>query len=348
MALIIEDADGSQLTLNDSFKIKGYSWSRMTKTAKRAYSQGVSELSDLTFGKRDLEVSGVIWRAERYVPWNITGTAADSYAIQSREIEGFLAKDTLKLYPDTTDFYWMISHATKATHRWIKGAFGRGAEYKVKLLLSDPFLQAASETVGVAILPIEVTVTTLGNVDVYPEIVVTGVLNAGGSNNPFTITNNTDSRQIEINDNGFVAGTSVRIDCENGTVYRTNEKIVDVGEIYNVLGVLRIKSNPGLFNYSTGGNIQVGDTLVVSGSIAGNDGTYTLTGLNATYLTATPAFTGLETGVNYIVRENENRTVTLDTMSGTFLRLVPGANSMALSNTVNSYLRFFYRDRYVS
>ena len=209
----IIDAQGQEYYFPKTFELRSEPIPRRSKTLDAAYVHGAMDVSDGMFGKRIIEITGKIWAssdAEFNTKWDTIAEhlVKENFRIQNRgrqinikRIENISREDPSKLrYP-----------------------YG---EVSVSLLATDPFWyakNAKSKEITISSSPHEFTWGIGGNIEINPIIIIYNQ----ASNPDFTLRNITDlNREFRITDASAASGTTITIDCEEGTVKRGTTDII--------------------------------------------------------------------------------------------------------------------------
>lgn len=209
----IIDAEGQEYYLPKTFELRSEPTARRSATLDAAYVHGAMDVSDGMFGQRTIGISGKIWAAsdaEYNTKWDAIAEhlAKEDFRIQNRgrqinikKIEG-------------------ISHEFPSK---VKYPYG---EVSINLLAIDPFWyakNARSKEITISSSPHEFTWGIGGKIEVYPIIIIYNQAN----NTDFTLRNITDSnREFRIQDSSAAVGTTITVDCKEGTVLRGTTDII--------------------------------------------------------------------------------------------------------------------------
>jgi phage-related protein len=101
---------------------------------------------------------------------------------------------------------------------WTKGLEKRKTSIQLQFIMIDSYFEnynVSTENWANAADSDTYLVTNIGAVDAFPIITIT----AQGDNFEFTILNQRTEGLITIGTNAFVLGTTIEIDCQNGTIY---------------------------------------------------------------------------------------------------------------------------------
>lgn len=207
------DSLGQEFYFPKTFEVRSEPIAKKSSLLDVAYIHGAKDISDGMFSQRIIEISGRIWAytdAEYNAKWDALAEhlVKEDFRVQNRGRQIHIRKveDISHEYPSNVGYN-----------------FG---EVKVRLLAADPFwygTTAMQKQVSVTSSPNEFQWDIGGKVEVFPTILV-----YNSADNPdFKIENTTDSaRELRIQDSLNVNGTTITIDCANGTVMRGTTDII--------------------------------------------------------------------------------------------------------------------------
>lgn len=156
--------------------------------------------------------------------YGLSGENDTSFIADTDELYAALRKDLAPFYIEDSDNERRLLVSVDELDLTPKaGTELRFNTARVRFTALDAFWEALTATVvesGSAGMENQDTLscTNPGVVTVYPVI----TLEPTESNPNFSLINNTTDDIITIGSNSFVPGTSLEIDCQNGTVYLTN------------------------------------------------------------------------------------------------------------------------------
>lgn len=209
----IIDAQDQEYYLPKTFEVRSEPIAKKSATLEVAYVHGAMDVADGMFGKRIIEISGKIWAsndADFTTKWDAIAEhlAKENFRIQSmgRQINIKRIEDISKDYPSTLPYPY--------------------GEVSFRLLATDPFWYSKDEKEKSIIItpsPYEFTWGIGGKIEVYPIIFIRNY----ESNTDFTLRNITDSnREFRITNASALEGTTITIDCVEGTVTRDGSDII--------------------------------------------------------------------------------------------------------------------------
>ena len=209
----IIDAEGQEYYLPKTFELRSEPAAKRSATLDAAYVHGGMDVSDGMFKHRIIEISGKIWAAsdaEYNSKWDAIAEhlAKEDFWIQNRN-----RRINIKKIED-------ISHDYPSVLKYPYG------EVAVRMLATDPFWyanNAASKEITISSSPYEFQWGIGGKIEISPIIIIYNQ----ASNTNFTLRNITDSnREFVITDASAAPGTTITIDCKEGTVLRGTTDII--------------------------------------------------------------------------------------------------------------------------
>jgi hypothetical protein len=207
MAITLKDSNDVEYTFNSTFMVKGFSWKKRTKQEDIAFSHGSKDTGDGKIDARAIIVKGIIH----------ADTTAE-YETAMADLNKALYKEDQKLYFDNTK-YINVYRVESISHENKEGAFLYVAEIEIKFEAIDPFFYYFTQSIDFQFIetsPHQFNINNSGNVEVFPVMgMTTRVTNAD-----FTFKNITAGLSFSYQDAGFVAGSTLIIDCQEGTVKR--------------------------------------------------------------------------------------------------------------------------------
>ena len=231
------DSVGQEFYFPKTFELRSEPIAKKSSLLDVAYVHGARDVSDGMFTQRVIEISGRIWAfsdAEYNAKWDALAEhlVKEDFKIQNRErqIRSRKVEDVSHEYPSNVGYdYGVVT---------------------IRMLAADPFWYgktAKQKQIVIASSPKEFQWDIGGKVEVFPTIIF---LNAA-DNPDFKLENTTDdTRELRIQDSLNVNGTSVTVDCANGTVFRGTTDIIAK---FSGLFVRLLGGRANLFKY-TGAN----------------------------------------------------------------------------------------------
>jgi hypothetical protein len=234
------DSVGQEFYLPQKFELRSEPIAKKSAVLDVAYVHGAKDVSDGKFSQRIIEISGRIWAAsdaEYNAKWDALAEhlVKEDFKIQNRgrQIRIRKIEDVSHEYPSTVGFN-----------------FGT---VSIRMLAVDPFwygITAQQKQITTTSSPKEFQWDIGGKVEVFPTIIF-----AMAADNPdFKLENTTDSaREFRIQDALNVNGTTVTVDCANGTVKRGTTDIISK---FSGLFLRLLGGRANLFKY-TGANVTI-------------------------------------------------------------------------------------------
>lgn len=214
MSLKLKDTDLNELTLNDTFSLKSFSWKKRSRTAEPAFSHGGRDMADGMLRVRVLQVEGLV-----------QGANQAAYEAAHFELTSWLYKEDLQLSYDPSN-YIKVKRISSFKHTFVEGGFLRIAKVSFTCVCEDPFWYESalsSDTQTVVSSPWAFILANSGSVETYPIFTIT----AAAINVDMTLSNTTDdNRKFRYQDTGFYIGSVVVIDCAEGTVTRDGTNLI--------------------------------------------------------------------------------------------------------------------------
>ena len=236
----IIDAEGQEYFFPKTFELRSDPIAKRSATLDAAYVHGGMDVSDGMFGQRIIEISGKIWASSNTI-----------YNMKWDEIAEHLAKEN----------FWVQNRGRRMLIKKIEGishdfpsvvGYPYG-EVSIRLLAIDPFWyakNARSKEITITSSPHEFTWKIEGKIEVYPIIIIYNQ----AQNSDFTLRNITDSdREFRIQDASAAPGTTITIDCKEGTVKRGTTDIISS---FSKLFVRLLGGRENRFKY-TGANCKI-------------------------------------------------------------------------------------------
>jgi len=192
------------------------------------------------FAQRIIEISGRIWAAND----------AD-YNTKWDAIAEHLAKENFWILNRNRQI--RINKIESISHEYPSKVSYPYGEVSVQMLATDPFWyakNAQTKEITISSSPHEFTWGIGGKIEIYPIIIIQNI----ASNTDFTLRNITDSnREFRITDSNAVAGTTITVDCKEGTVKRGTTDIISS---FSKLFVRLLGGRDNRFRY-TGANCKI-------------------------------------------------------------------------------------------
>lgn len=236
----IIDAQGQEYYFPKTFELRNDPIAKRSVTLDAAYVHGGMDVSDGMFGQRIIEISGKIWAAsdaEYNTKWDAIAEhlAKENFWIQNRGRQINIKK------------IQGISHEFPAVVKYPYGVV------TIQLLATDPFWYATNarvKEITISSSPHEFTFGIGGKIEISPIIIIYNQ----AQNSDFTLRNITDSdREFRIQDASAAPGTTITVDCKEGTVYRGTTDIIPS---FSKLFLRLLGGRDNNFKY-TGANVKI-------------------------------------------------------------------------------------------
>jgi hypothetical protein len=234
------DSLGQEFYLPKTFEVRSEPIAKKSSLLEVAYSHGAKDVSDGMFGHRVIEISGKIWaasHAEYNTKWDALAEhlVKEDFRIQNRDRQIRIRKIE------------EISHENPSN---ISYEFG---VVTIRLLAVDPFWYgktAMQKEIIITSSPFEFQWDIGGKVETFPTIIF-----LNNADNPdFKLENTIDgARELRIQDSLNASGTTVTVDCVNGTVKRGTTDIIAK---FSGLFLRLLGGRPNLFKY-TGAAVKI-------------------------------------------------------------------------------------------
>jgi hypothetical protein len=234
------DSVGQEFYLPKTFELRSEPIAKKSAILDVAYVHGAKDVSDGMFSQRVIEISGKIWAttdAEYNAKWDALAEhlVKEDFRIQNRDRQIRIRKieEVSHEYPSTVSYEYGV--------------------VTIRMLACDPFWYgktAQQKEITITSSPFQFQWDIGGKVETWPTIIF---LN-NADNADFKLENSTDSaRELRIQDVLNVNGTTVTVDCVNGTVKRETTDIISKfsGMFLRLLG-----GRANLFKY-TGANVKI-------------------------------------------------------------------------------------------
>jgi len=234
------DSVGQEFYLPKTFEVRSEPIAKKSALLDVAYVHGAKDVSDGMFSQRVIEISGKIWAfsdAEYNSKWDALAEhlVKEDFRIQNRDRQIRIRKieEVSHEYPSTVSYdYGVVT---------------------IRMLAVDPFWYgktAMQKEITVTSSPKEFQWDIGGKVETFPTIII---LN-NADNADFKLENTIDSsREFRVQDALNVNGTTVTVDCINGTVKRGTTDIISK---FSGLFLRLLGGRPNLFKY-TGSNCKI-------------------------------------------------------------------------------------------
>jgi len=211
----IIDSLGQEFVLPKTFELRSEPIARRSTLLDMAFTHGARDVSDGMFTSRYIEVSGKIWAysdAEYNQKWDA--------------LAEHLIKENIKIQNKGRQI--RIKKIVAINHDYPSQVGYHYGELSITFLAGDPFWYAKNASVK----EIEVTSSPKifeldvgGKVETWPIITIENA----SDNTDFKLENTTDDeREFRLQDAGALNGTTIIIDCENGTVTRDGNNVISV------------------------------------------------------------------------------------------------------------------------
>ena len=218
-ALRIVTEDGKEFVFPYAWSVEGENTIEMrSKAEDRALSHGAIEVGDYKAKPKTLDIDFYI--------------QADTRAEFDRafdEIKAYFVRKNYKLYVGRPDQYYRVSRLLKVKDKYVQSFKGRFSDATITLRCADPFRYGDYEVKKLVKVEsqtgaegFEIVVDNIGNVDAplvisfTPANIMSSVALTSAENGDFFV----------IQDNLLVAGTTLTVDGEKGTVYRGDTNAV--------------------------------------------------------------------------------------------------------------------------
>jgi hypothetical protein len=209
----IIDSIGQEFYLPKTFEIRSEPIAKKSALLDVAYSHGAKDVSDGMFAQRVIEISGRIWAfsdAEYNSKWDALAEQIikEDFRVQNRDRQIRIRKieEVSHEYPSTVGYnYGTVTIRMLAVDPFW---YGKTAQQKEIIITSSPY---------------EFQWDISGKIETWPTIIF-----LNNADNPdFKLENETDSaRELRIQDSLNTSGTTVTVDCINGTVKRGTTDII--------------------------------------------------------------------------------------------------------------------------
>jgi phage-related protein len=209
----IIDAEGQVFVFPKTFELRSDPISKRSTTLPAAYVHGGLDVSDGMYSSRVIEITGKI--------------------VASTDFEYNTKWDALAEHLNKEDF-WVVNRGRMIKIKKIVGISHDSpslcadpyGEISISMLASDPFWyaeNAASKVITISASPHSFTWSIGGKIEVTPIIIIYNLV----SNTDFTLRNETDlNREFRVANAGATPGTTITIDCREGTVTRDGTDII--------------------------------------------------------------------------------------------------------------------------
>jgi hypothetical protein len=209
------DSLGQEFELPKTFELRSDPGGRRTQALETAFIHGAKDVSDGMFRPKVIEISGRIWApsdADFNTKWDpfMEHLIKENFKIQDKGRQIYIKRilEVNKEYPSPANFH-----------------FG---EISISMLAEDPFWYSANaqqKQEAVTGSPHEFQFDIGGKMETWPIIIIDN--NADNTN--FSLQNVTDNnRSFQIQYSGAVSGTTIAVNCKEGTVVRDSTNIISV------------------------------------------------------------------------------------------------------------------------
>lgn len=209
----IIDADGQEFFFPKTFELRSDPIAKRSTTLDAAYVHGGMDVSDGMFASRTIEITGKIWAASDF-EYNTKWDAMAEHLVKEN--------------------FWVVNRNRQINIKKIEGISHEYpslvnapyGEVSISLLATDPFwyaVNAVTREITISSSPHEFTWSIGGKIETYPIIIIYNLV----SNVDFTLRNQTDSdREFRVANAAAAPGTTITIDCKEGTVDRDGTDII--------------------------------------------------------------------------------------------------------------------------
>ena len=207
------DSLGQEFYLPKTFEVRSEPIAKKSAILDVAYVHGAKDVSDGMFAQRVIEVSGRIWAfsdAEYNSKWDALAEQIikEDFRVQNRDRQIRIRKieEVSHEYPSNVGYNYGV--------------------VTIRMLAADPFWYgkaAQQKEITITSSPYQFVFGIGGKVETFPTIII-----LNNADNPdFKIKNVTDSsREFRVQDALNVNGTTITVDCINGTVKRGTTDII--------------------------------------------------------------------------------------------------------------------------
>lgn len=219
------DSAGQEFYLPKTFELRSEPIAKKSAILEVAYVHGVKDVSDGMFSQRVIEISGKIW-----------ATTDAEYNSKWDALAEHLIKEDFRI--QNRDRQIRIRKIEEVSHEYPSNVSYSYGTVTIRMLAIDPFWYgktAIQKEITITSSPYEFQWDIGGKVETFPTI---AILN-NDDNPDFKIENETDSaREFRVQDALNVDGTTVIVDCVNGTVKRETTDIISkfTGMFLRLLG----------------------------------------------------------------------------------------------------------------
>lgn len=209
-SLAIIDSDGNVYNLPQGIQVRSIPFARQSETLKRAFGHGARDVADGTYLPRSLEL------------YHVHAAETDAaYLTKWDELaEKLLVLEDFWLRAGTRQI--QIKRVTEFNETFGDGFRLRLGEYAAMLLAEDPRWYRTTTSVHNIVTggasPYQFSVYVGGTAELHPVITIENL----ADNADFKVEHMGDeaSRWSRLQDAGALSGTTIEIDCVNGTVTR--------------------------------------------------------------------------------------------------------------------------------
>lgn len=234
------DSLGQQYQLPKTFELRSDPGGRRSRALETAFVHGSKDVSDGMFREKIIEISGKIWAdsdTEFNQKWDpfLEHLIKEDFRIQDkgRRINIKRVLEVTKEYPSPVNYH-----------------FG---EITIAMLAEDPFwysVNSQQKEINVTSSPKQFQFDIGGKMETWPVIIIDN----NALNTDFELENTTDDeRSFRILDTGALSGTTITIDCKEGTVKRGTTDLIPV---FSGLFLRLLGGRQNQFKY-TGANCDI-------------------------------------------------------------------------------------------
>jgi len=219
------DSIGQEYTLPKTFELRSDPTGRRNSLMEMAFTHGAKDVSDSMFMAKFIEISGKIW-----------ATSDAEYNVKWDALAEHLIKDNIQI--ETRGRRINLKKVVGITHDYPLPLSYPYGEVTVSFEAADPFWYTAlavQKEIIIAASPQLFEWDIGGQMETWPLITIANT----NDNFDFTLVNKTDTnRTFQIIDPNAAAGTTIYIDCDDGTLLRgtTNDISKFSGLFLRLLG----------------------------------------------------------------------------------------------------------------
>jgi len=211
----IIDSIGQEYTLPETFELISDPAGRRSEILDTPFSHGGKDISDGMFTPKNVEIAGKIW-AESDAEYNTKWDALAEHLI----------KENIRIEQKNRQL--RLLKIVEISHEYPSPVSYHYGEVSIILAAADPFWyskSAVQQDIPVTSSPKNFQFDVGGKVETWATIIIEN----NADNFDFKIKNITDSnREFRIQDTGADNGTTVIVDCKEGTVLRNSTDLIPV------------------------------------------------------------------------------------------------------------------------